>query len=169
MASSETPPKSKRLDEIVLCFAIGLFLALGVAYMAYPTYYYQHHPRPMIPIYPLASTVWSHPSLVYFFFAGVTALFGFWQTRISRWFGRESFRILFWIFLLCTLVVIDGSWKYALAIRFWTLATKEELLAAFPALQSAGTLVKWGLRSTFAAVFLNFGYALLHRRQYHQD
>jgi hypothetical protein len=66
--------------------------------------------------------------------------------------------------LLSSLIVIAGSWKYALTIRFWALATKEELLAAVPSLQTAGTLVKWGLRSTIAAMFLNFGYALFRGR-----
>jgi len=164
MASSEIPLKAKALDEAALWLAIALFLALGIAYVAYPAYYYQHHPRPMIPIHPVASSVWAYPTLVYFFFAVLTALFGFLQTRFSRWYRRESSRLLFWIFLLSTLAVIAGSWHYALAIRFWTLATKDELLAAIPEMQKGGPLLLWSFRLSFAAAVLNVGYALLHKR-----
>lgn len=165
MAPSETPFKSKALDESALWLAIGLFLALGIAYVAYPAYYYQHHPRPMIPIHPVASSVWAYPTLVYFFSAGMTALFGFLQTRLSRWYGRESSRLLFWLFLLSTLVIIAGSWHYALAIRFWTLATKDELLAAIPEMQKGGPLLLWSFRLSFVAALLNVGYAILHKPQ----
>jgi hypothetical protein len=95
MTSSEIPPKSRIFEELVLCIAIVLFIALGIAYMAYPEFYYHHHPRPIVPIHPVkpdgrAASPW----LAYFFFAGITAFFGFWQTRFSRWFGRDSSRIL---------------------------------------------------------------------------
>lgn len=138
---------------------------MGIAYVAYPAYYYQHHPRPMIPIHPVASTVWAYPTLVYFFLAGLTVLSGFLQTRFSRWYGRESSRLLYWIFLLSTLVIIAGSWHYALAIRFWTLATKDELLAAIPELQKGGPLLLWSFRLCFTAALLNVGYAILHKPQ----
>jgi hypothetical protein len=154
-----------RTEEVILWIACGLFCALGIAYVAYPAYYYQHHPRPMIPIHPVASSVWAYPTLVYFFFAGLTALFGFLQTRFSRWYGRESCRLLFWFFLLSTLAVIVGSWHYALAIRFWTLATKDELLASIPEMQKGGALLLWSFRLSFAAAVLNVGYAILHKPQ----
>jgi hypothetical protein len=64
---------------------------------------------------------------------------------------------------LFSLVVIAGSWKYALAIHFWTLSTVDELNTAMPSLRIAGTLVKWGPHSSIAMVLLNFGYALLPR------
>jgi hypothetical protein len=35
------------------------------------------------------------------------------------------------------IIGIRSRWHYALAICFWTLATKEELLAAVPELQKA--------------------------------
>jgi hypothetical protein len=164
MPPPEISPQSKNFEEIVLGIVVGLFLALGVAYIAYPAFYYRHHPRPMWPIHPVASGGWAaSPSLAYFFFAGITAFFGFWQTRVSRWFGRESSRILSWLFLLSSRFAIAGSWKYALAIRFWTLSTVNELYTAMPSMRIAGTLVKWGLQSSIAVVLLNFGYALFHR------
>jgi len=165
MAPSEIPLKSKALDEAALWLAIALFMALGIAYVAYPAYYYQHHPRPMVPIHPVASSVWAYPTLVYFFFASLTALFGFLQTRFRRWYGRESSRLLFWLFLLSTLVVTAGSWHYALAIRFWTLATKDELLAAVPELQKVAPFLMWSFRLSFASAVLNVGYAILHKPQ----
>jgi hypothetical protein len=79
MPSSETPPKPKGLEEMVLEIAVGRFLALGVTYIVYPAFYYRHHPRPMWPIHPVASGGWAaSPSLTYFFSAGITAFFGFW-------------------------------------------------------------------------------------------
>jgi hypothetical protein len=160
------PPKSRTTDEAILWIVIGLFLALSLTYIAYPAFYYQRHPTPRFPIRPVASSIWSKPYLAYFFDAAVTALFGFWQTRISRRVGLESSRILLWLFLFSSLVVTAGSWKYGLAIHFWTLATKEELPATFPALQTAGTLVKWSLISSVALVLLNFGYALFDKQQH---
>jgi hypothetical protein len=163
--ANTTSPQPPLFDEVVLCIAIALFIALGIAYVAYPAYYYQHHPRPMIPIHPEASTVWVYPTLVYFFLAGLTALSGFLQTRFIRWNGRESSRLLFWVFLLSTLVIIAGSWRYALAIRFWTLATNQELFAAIPELQKVAPFLKWSFRLSFAAALLNVGYAILHKPQ----
>jgi hypothetical protein len=86
MTSSEIPSKSRIFEEIVLWIAIVLFIAPGIAYMAYPEFYYHHHPRPIVPIHPVkpdgrAASPW----LAYFFFAGITAFFGFCQTRFSRW------------------------------------------------------------------------------------
>jgi|HubBroStandDraft_1064217.scaffolds.fasta_scaffold137289_2 hypothetical protein len=163
MPANAAEPKSRTIEEIILWIAIALFIALGVAYIAYPRFYYRHHPTPMFPIYPAN---WAAaPSPVYFFFAGITALVGFWHTRFSRWFGRDSSRILLWLFFLSGLTVMAGSWKYGIAVRFWTLATKEELYAAVPAMQIAGSLVKWGLWSSITLVILNFGYALAPKRQ----
>jgi hypothetical protein len=81
MPSSEIPPKSKgfgnSFEQIVLEIVVGLFLALGVACIAYPVFYYHHHPRPRWPIHPVASSGWAASSLAYSCFAATTAFFGF--------------------------------------------------------------------------------------------
>jgi hypothetical protein len=117
MPSSEIPRKSKGFEEIVLGIVVGLFLPLGVAYLAYPAFCYHHLPRPMWPIHPVTSSGRAaSPSLAYFFFAALTASFGFWQTRVNRWFGRESSRILLWLFSLFSLVVIAGNMPLPFAV-----------------------------------------------------
>jgi hypothetical protein len=52
MPSSEIPPKSKGFEEIVLWIVVGLFLALGVAWTAYPKIYVHYHPGLPWPVVP---------------------------------------------------------------------------------------------------------------------
>src|SRR5271168_612747 len=114
MASSQVPPKSKALDEVVLWMVAGLFLALAFAWVVYPRIYLHAHlgqPWPLVPQRwkPYAD---SSPALVYLFLACMTAGFGLWQTRFSLRFGRESSRILTALYLLASAIFVAGSWTF---------------------------------------------------------
>jgi hypothetical protein len=166
MTSSEIPPKSRGFDEIVLWIIVGLFLALGVAWAAYPRIYLHYHPGLPWPVVPQRWVAYSEssPTLVYFFFACMTAAFGFWQTRFSRSFGRDSSQILLWLYLLFSLVLVVGSWTFDLGSHFWTIPIQKELYQPDRVLEAGRMLVKLGVFSSLPVVFLNFGYALFHRR-----
>ena len=79
MTSSETPPKSKGLEEIVLWMVIGLCLALGVAWETYPRIYMHSH----YPHRTGSSYTWGNegrrtfPLVEFFFFACLIAAPGF--------------------------------------------------------------------------------------------
>lgn len=166
MTSSEIPPKSRGFGETVLWIIVGLFLALGVAWAAYPRIYLHYHPGLPWPVVPQRWVAYSEssPTLVYFFFACMTAAFGFWQTRFSRSFGRDSSQILLWLYLLFSLVFVVGSWTFDLGSHFWTISIQKELYQPDRVLEAGRMLVKLGVFSSIAVVFLNFGYALFHRR-----
>src|SRR5580698_5081799 len=119
MPSSETPLKSKSLEEIVLWIVIGLCLVLGVAWEAYPTVYLHYHPQRPWPGEPES---FGFPPIVklffYFFLIGAA---GFAQLRFSRWFQRDISKTLVRVFLLANFVMLAGMWTFALANRFWTI------------------------------------------------
>ncbi len=161
MTPSEIPLKSKRFDEIVLWILVGLFLALGIAWAAYPRTYLHYHPGLAWPVIPQRWRLYSDssPALVYFFLACMTAAFGIWQTRFSRHFGRESSRILSWLYLLCSLVFVVGSWTFDLGSHFWTIPIQNEFYAPDRVLEIGRLLVKFGVYSSLAAAFLNVTYS----------
>ncbi|HZV88780.1 MAG TPA: hypothetical protein VFF95_14620 [Candidatus Binatus sp.] len=166
MSSSEIPPKSKGLDEIVLWIVVGMFLALGIAWAAYPRIYLHYHPGLPWPVIPQRWKEYSDssPKLVYIFLACWTAAIGFWQTRFSRRFGRDSSKILSRLYLLFSLVFVVGSWTFDLSSHFWTITVQNEF---YPdrALQIGRTLVKLGVFSSLAAAFLNVTYSSFRGRR----
>jgi cytochrome bd-type quinol oxidase subunit 1 len=167
MTSSEIPPKSKGLDEIVLWVAIALFLSLGIAWLVYPRIYAHSHPGLPWPIIPQRWVGYadSSPTLVYFFLACMTAGFGFWQTRFSRRFGRDSSRILLWLYLLASVVFVAGSWTFDAGSHFWTIPNQNELYEPNRVLEIGRILVKFGVYSTLAAAFLNVTYSSFRERR----
>jgi hypothetical protein len=128
MPSSEIPTKSKGFEEIVLWIVVGLFLALGVAWTAYPKIYVHYHPGLAWPVVPQSWRDYSgsSPLLAYFFLACWTAACGFWQLRFSRCFGRDSSKSLLWLYLLFSFVAVVGSWTFALGSQFWTISVQKE-------------------------------------------
>jgi len=161
MAPSQDHPQSKGLDELVLWIVIGLFLALGMAWAVYPKIYLHYHPGLPWPVIPQRWRPYSDsaPALVYFFLASMTAAFGIWQTRFSRHFGRESSQILSWLYILCSLVFVTGSWTFDLGSHFWTIPIQNEVYPPDGVLEIGRILVKWGLYSSLAAAFLNATYS----------
>jgi len=161
MTSSEIPLKSKGLDEIILWIIVGLFLALSIAWAAYPRIYVHYHPGLPWPVIPQRWRPYadSSPTLVYFFLACMTAAFGFWQTRFSRSLGRDSSRILLRLYLLFSLVFVVGSWTFDLGSRLWTISMQNEFYEPDHVLEIGRILVKWGLYSSLAAAFLNVTYS----------
>ncbi len=167
MPSSEIPPKSKGFAEIVLWTVVGLFLALGVAWAAYPKIYVHYHPGLAWPVVPESWRDYSgsSPLLVYFFLACWTAACGFWQLRFSQWFGRDSSRSLLWLYLLFSFVAVAGSWTFALGSQFWTMTVQKESYEADRVLEVGRILVKLGLFSSLGAALLNVGYSLVRGRR----
>jgi len=167
MTPSEIPPKSKGFDEIVLWIIVGLFLALGIAWATYPRIYLHYHPGLPWPVVPPRWVEYSgsSPTLVYFFLACTTAAFGFWQTRFSRRFGRDSSKILLWLYLLFSLVFVVGSWTFDLGSHFWTISTQKEFYAADGVLEIGRMLVKLGVFSSLGAAFLNVTYSSFRGRR----
>jgi hypothetical protein len=166
MPSSEIPAKSKCFEEIVLWIIVGLFLALGLAWAAYPRIYLHDHPGLPWPLVPQSWVEYSDasPALAYFFLACMTGAFGLWQTRFSRRFGRDSSTILLRLYLLLSLVFVVGSWTFDLGSHFWTIPIHSEW---YPdgVLGIGRMLVKFGLYSSLAAAFLNVTYSSFVERR----
>lgn len=143
--------------------AVGLFLALGLAWAIYPKIYLNSHPGLAWPVIPRRWREYSDasPTLVYFFLACMTAGFGLWQTRLSRKFGRDSSMILLWLYLLLSLVFVAGSWTFDLGSRCWTIPIQNEVYPPDRILEVGRILVKYGLYSSLAAAFLNVTYSSL--------
>jgi hypothetical protein len=167
MTPSEIPAKSKRFDEIVLWIVVGLFLALAIAWAIYPRIYFHYHPGLPWPVIPQKWLAYSDssPSLVYFFLACMTAAFGLWQTWFSRRFGRDSSKILLWLYLLFSSVFVVGSWTFDLGSHFWTIPIQNGFYAPDRALEVGRILVKWGVFSSLAAAFLNVTYSSFRGRR----
>ena len=167
MPSPEIPPKSRGFDEIVLLIIVGLFLALAIAWAAYPRIYLHRHPGLLWPVIPQRWVEYSDtsPTLVYFFLACMTAAFGFWQTRFSRRFGRDSSKILSRLYLLFSLVFVVGSWTFDLGSHFWTIPIQDGFYAPDRVLEVGRVLVKWGVYASLAAAFLNVTYSSFHERR----
>jgi hypothetical protein len=161
MAPSETPPQSKGLEELLLWIAVALFLALVIAWAAYPKIYLHYHPSLAWPVIPQRWRAYadSSPALVYLFLACMTAGFGLWQTWFSRRFGRDSFRILTRLYLLSSLAFVAGSWTFDLGNHFWTVAIQNEIYPPDRVLEMGRVLVKYGLYASLAAAFLNVTYS----------
>lgn len=161
MTPSEAPARSKGFDEIVLWIVVGLLLALGLAWVTYPRIYLHSHTGLAWPVIPQRWKEYadSSPTLVYFFLACMTAGFGLWQTRFSRRFGRDSSRILLWLYLLSSLVFVAGSWTFDLGSGFWTIPFQSGAYPRDFVLEIGRIFVKWGLYSSLAAVFLNVTYS----------
>jgi hypothetical protein len=157
MIPAEIPPQSKGFDEIVLWIAVGLFLVLGLAWVIYPRIYLHDHPGMPWPVIPQRWREYadSSPALVYFSLAAMTAAFGLWQTRFCYRFGRESSKILLWLYLLSSLVFAVGSWTFDLGSRFWTIPVQNEFYAPDCVLKIGRLLIQLGLYSSLAAAFLN--------------
>jgi hypothetical protein len=163
----EIPPKSKDLDEIVLRIVVGLFLALGIAWAIYPRIYLHYHPGLAWPVVPRRWRDYadSSPELVYFLLACMTAAFGLWQTRFSRKFGRDSSKILSWLYLLFSFVFVVGSWTFDLGSHFWTISIQNDFYEPDRALQIGRLLVKFGVFSSVGAALLNVTYGSFRGRR----
>jgi hypothetical protein len=167
MTSSETPPKSKGLEEIVLWMVIGLCLVLGVAWETYPRIY-------MHSLYPHgtgSSYIWrdegrgTDPLVKFLFFACLIAAPGFAQLRFSRWFPRDISKILLRVFLLASIIMVSGMWTFALANHFWTLQHSDELHEAEPYMRVGSMLFRIGFWSALATALSNMVYGLVLKRR----
>jgi hypothetical protein len=158
---SEIPIKPKGFDGTVLWIVVGLFLALGIAWLVYPRIYLHYHPGVAWPAIPQRWRAYSDssPSLVYFLLACMTAAFGFWQIRFHRWFACDSSRILSWLYLLFSLVFVAGSWTFDLGSHFWTISMQNEFYPPDRVLEIGRILIKVGLYSGLAAAVLNVNYS----------
>jgi hypothetical protein len=167
MTPSETPPKSKGFDEIVLWIVVGLYLALAIAWLTYPRIYLHSHPELPWPVIPghWKKFADSSPTLVYFFFACITAFFGLWQTRFHRRFGRDSSTILLRFYLLFSVTAVAGSWTFDLGSHFWTIPIQSGLYAPDRVLQIGRRLVEVGVFSALGAAFLNVTYSSFRERR----
>jgi hypothetical protein len=162
MASSETPHKSKRFEEIVLWIVISLLLALGGAWEAYPRIYMRYHPvRP----WPGESESFGvTPIVQYFFYACLIGAAGFAQLRFSGRFQRNISKSLLRVFLLASFVMVAGMWTFALANRFWTIQFHPGAFHdAERTMRIGGTFALLGLWSSLALALLNLGYGLVRR------
>jgi hypothetical protein len=144
-----------------LWIIVGLFLALGIFWLAYPRIYLHYHPSAEWPVIPQRWRAYSDssPSLVYFLLAGMTAAFGFWQIRFHRWFGRGSSQILSWLYLFFSLVFVAGSWTFDLGSHFWTISMQNEFYPPDRVLEIGRMLIKLGLYSSLPAAVLNVNYS----------
>ncbi len=167
MASSKIPSNSKRSDEAALWAVVGLFLALAIAWAIYPKIYLHNHPGLSWPVIPQRWVAYSDssPTLVYFFLACMTAGFGLWQTRFSYKLGRDSSRILLWLYLLASQIFVAGSWTFDLGSHFWTMPIQNGFYAPDRVLEVGRILVKWGLYASLAAAFLNVTYSSFRQRR----
>lgn len=165
--SSEIPLKPKGFDGIVLWIIVGLFLVLGIAWLAYPRIYLHYHPGVAWPVIPQRWRAYSDssPSLVYFFLACMTAAFGLWQIRFHRRFGRDSSQILSWLYLLSSLVFVAGSWTFDLGSHFWTIPMLNGFYPPDRILELGRMLIKLGLYSSLAAAVLNVSYSAFRDRR----
>jgi hypothetical protein len=169
MASSEPPFKSKALDEAALWIVIGLLLALGVAWEAYPRiyihYYYSPHGTG-------SSSSWANesfgpsPIVRYFFYACLIGFAGFAQLHFSQWFQRDVPKGLLRAFLFACFVMLAGMWTFALANRFWTVQFHPGALQQVErTMHMGGTVAVLGLWSSLAAALLNLAYGLVRKRR----
>ena len=167
MPTSEIAPKSNGLEEIVLGMIVGLCLALCIAWAAYPRIYLHYHPGLPWPVIPQRWVEYadSSPTLVYFFLACMTAAFGLWQTRFSRRLGRDSSKLLTWLYLLFSLVFVVGSWTFDLGSHFWRFPILNDLYQADRTLEIGRIFIKWGLYASLATAFLNVTYSSFRGRQ----
>jgi|HubBroStandDraft_4_1064222.scaffolds.fasta_scaffold357431_2 hypothetical protein len=167
MPTSEIPLKAKRFQEIVLGMIVGLLLALCLAWAVYPKIYLHYHPGLPWPVIPQRWVEYSDssPALVYFFLACMTAAFGLWQTRFSRRLGRDSSKLLTWLYLLFSLVFVVGSWTFNLGSHFWTFPILNDLYQADRVLEIGRIFIKWGLYASLAAAFLNVTYSSFRERR----
>jgi hypothetical protein len=167
MSSSEIPPHSKGSDEAVLWTIVGLILALGLTWLIYPRVYAHSHPGQSWPVIPQRWVEYSDssPALVYFFLACMTAGFGLWQTRFSHKLGRDSSRILLWLYLLASQIFVAGSWTFDLGSHFWTIPIQNGFYAPDRVLEVGRILVKCGLYASLAAAFLNVTYSSSRERR----
>jgi hypothetical protein len=165
MTLPKIPPPSKGLAEVILWIPVGLFLALGIAWAIYPRIYLHSHPGLPWPVIPERWRAYadSSPALVYFFLAAMTAAFGLWQTQFCYRFGRDSSKILLFLYLLSSLVFAGGSWTFDLGSRFWTVSMQNEVYPPDRILEIGRMLVKFGLYSSLGAAFLNVTYSSFKR------
>ena len=164
---SEIPLKPKGFDGIVLWIVVGLILALGIAWIAYPRIYLHNHPGAAWPVIPQRWRTHSNssPSLVYFFFACMTAAFGFWQIRFHKRLGRDSSQILSWLYLFFSLVFVAGSWTFDLGSHFWAISMQNEFYPPDRVLEIGRILIKLGLYSSLGAAVLNVNYGGFSERR----
>jgi hypothetical protein len=102
----------------------------------------------------------------FFFFACLVAGPGFGQLRFSRWFHRDTSKILLRVFLFAGLVMVAGMWTFALANRFWTVEDNRlDLLGAQRGMEIGTTLFRLGAWSGLGVALLNLGYGLVRRRR----
>jgi hypothetical protein len=167
MTSSETPPESKGLEEIVLWMVIGLCLALGAAWETYPRIYmHSHYPHGTG-----SSYTWrdegrgTDPLGELFFFACLIAAPGFAQLRFSRRLPRDISKILLRVFLLASVVMVSGMWTFALANHFWTLPHSDALHEAEPYMRAGSMLFRIGFWSALAMALSNMVYAVVLKRR----
>lgn len=167
MSSSDAPLQSKGSDEAVLWTIVGLFLALGLAWVIYPRIYAHSHPGLSWPVIPQRWVEYSDssPVLVYFFLACMTAGFGLWQTRFSHRLGRDSSRTLLWLYLFASQIFVAGSWTFDLGSHFWTMPIQNGFYAPDRVLEVGRILVKLGLYTSLAAAFLNVTYSSFRQRR----
>lgn len=171
MLAAAVPRKSRTNEEVALWVVIGLFLALGVAWEAYPRiyihYYYSPHGT-------RSSSSWANesfgpfpsPIVRYSFYAFLIGFAGFAQLRFSQWFQRDISKTLLRVFLSGSFLMIGGMWTIALANRFWTvLLHQEDLQKVERTMHMGRTVAALGMWSSLAAALLNLGYGLVRKRR----
>jgi len=169
MLAAAVPPRSRTIEEVALWIVIGLLLALGVAWEAYPRiyihYYYSPHGTG-------SSSSWANesfgpsPIVRYFFYACLIGFAGFAQLRFSQWIQRDISNTLLKVFFSASFLMVGGMWTFALANRFWTVQFHPGALQEVErTMHLGGTVAVLGLWSSLAAALLNLGYGLVRKRR----
>lgn len=151
------------LEQATLWVIVGLFVVLGISWVVYQRVYLHYHPTTAWPGEGYGFVLPSNAQLS-FAFGTLLAVLGFFQLRFQRWFQRETFRFLFWAFLLFSLGFALDCWTFALATRFWTLTWNMQSDQARRAYEMSRQLAPYFLKSTVAIGVLNMGLALLRKR-----
>ena len=163
MASMEGPQSTRRIERVALWTTVALFLALAVAWDAYPRMLGFHDVDPMA-LRPGEPIDFGPPhSHVVFFWACLCGILGLLQLR-RRWSGHIA-TVLTWVFLSLSFGFACAAWTFALSTKFWTLSMKQMSSPALSVFGVSQSVARFCMKPSIAVGLLNLGLGFFHGRK----